>query len=135
MATDNSLYILETQELRKATILKLAGDILVTRYKFDVQIEEADAAEIDEAHMNMCRGKDVYVIADLQKGKTNISKEAEEYFTTKGRMVPYIKGVALVMDSKPSIFANFLMKLHNTIYPTKSFGSLEDAVKWIDKQG
>ncbi len=128
------LKVTATQELSKATIMRAEPDLLITRYRFDVVIDEADAEKIDEAHTQMCLGKEVFIIVDLQKGLTKISKEAEEFFTKKGKMVPYIKGVALVDNSKSSFFANFLLKLHNFIYPTKSFSNLEDAARWIDTQ-
>jgi len=134
MKTTTALKVAERQELSKATIMRVDPDILITRYRFDVVIDERDAKIIDEAHVQMCQGKDVFIIVDLEKGLTKISKSAEDFFSKKGQMLPYIKAVALVDGTKSSFFANFLLKLHNFIYPTKSFLSVEDAVSWINDQ-
>lgn len=126
--------VVDKVNLKKATIMFAIPDILITRYKFNVTIDEEDAKKIDETHMALSGGREVYVVVDLREGQTTISKEAEQFFTTKGRMVPHIKAVALIQATNPSIFSRFLEKFYNTVYSTKTFGSVDAALTWLDKQ-
>lgn len=121
-------------ELEKATIELLNPDILITRYKSKVTISERDAAEIDNAHLTMSQGNDMFIIVDLTFGNAEISHAAEEFFIYKGKMIPYIKGIAIVSNNKSSFFAKLFSKSSKTLYPTKEFITFEDAYKWFDSE-
>ena len=120
-------------ELQKASVEKLDPDILITRYKDGGSITETDAKEIDSCHLTMSQGNDMFIIVDLTFGSVKIHAEAEEYFIYKGRMIPYIKGIAIVSKSKSSFFAKLFSKSSKTLYPTKEFITFEDAYIWFDK--
>jgi hypothetical protein len=121
-------------ELKKASIERIDPDILITRYKEGVKIDEEDAKEIDASHLTMSQGNDMFIIVDLTFGSAKISDEAEEFFVFKGRMIPYIKGIAIVSKHKSSFFAKLFGKSSKTLYPTKEFITFEDAKKWIENQ-
>lgn len=121
-------------ELKKASIERVDPDILITRYKDGVEIDEEDAKDIDASHLTMSQGNDMFIIVDLTFGSAKISDKAEEYFVFKGRMIPYIKGIAIVSKSKSSFFAKLFGKSARTLYPTKEFITFEDATKWINNQ-
>jgi len=120
-------------ELQKASVEKIEPDILVTRYKDGVSITENDAKEIDSCHLTMSQGNDMFIIVDLTFGSIKIHAEAEEYYVYKGRMIPYIKGIAIVSKVKSSFFAKLFGKSSKTLYPTKEFITFEDAYAWFDK--
>lgn len=123
----------EVIELKKATIEKVSPTILVTRYKDGVEILEADAKEIDAAHFDMSQGRDMFLMVDLTFGEATIKDEAEEYFVFKGKMIPYIKGIAIVSRHKSSFFNRLFGKQSKTLYPTKEFNTFEDAKDWLNK--
>ena len=120
-------------ELQKAAIERVAPDVLITRYKDGVEITEEDAREIDSSHLTMAQGNDMFIIVDLTYGRAKINDKAEEYFVYKGRMIPYIKGIAIVSRTKSSLFTKLFGKASKTLYPTKEFITFEDAHKWLNK--
>ena len=119
-------------ELNKATVELQEPDILITRYKNDVSISEKDATEIDNAHLTMSQGNDMFIVVDLTFGNANIGADAEEYFIYKGKMIPYIKGIAIVSNHRSSFFAKLFSKSSKTLYPTKEFITFEEAYKWFN---
>ena len=120
-------------ELQKASVEKQDPDILITRYKDGVTISEADAKEIDASHLTMSQGNDMFIIVDLTFGDAVISSEAEEYFVYKGKMIPYIKGIAIISKQKSSFFAKLFAKSAKTLYPTREFITFEEAHDWFKK--
>ncbi|OIQ36136.1 MAG: hypothetical protein BM555_03270 [Crocinitomix sp. MedPE-SWsnd] len=120
-------------ELKKASVEKQDPDVLITRYRDGVSISEADAKEIDGAHLTMSQGNDMFIIVDLTFGDAQISSEAEEYFVYKGKMIPYIKGIAIISKHKSSFFAKLFGRSTKTLYPTKEFITFEEAQDWFKK--
>ena len=120
-------------ELQKASIEKIDPDILVTRYRGGANVTEDDAKEIDSCHSTMSHGNDMFVIVDLTFGSIKIQAEAEEYYVCKGRMIPYIKGTAIISKNKSSFFTKLFGKSSKTLYPTKEFITFEDAHIWFEK--
>ncbi|MBD3636023.1 MAG: STAS/SEC14 domain-containing protein [Crocinitomicaceae bacterium] len=122
----------EHVQLTKAEVQRIDPDILVTKYRPKAEITIEDAREIDNAHITMSQGNDMYIIADMTEGSATVTKEAEEYFVYKGKMIPYTKGVAIVTSSKSSIFSRLFGASTRTLYPTKEFTSVDDARAWLD---
>jgi hypothetical protein len=120
-------------ELKKASVEKQDPDILITRYKDGVSISEDDAKEIDGAHLAMSQGNDMFIIVDLTFGSSEISSDAENFFVYHGKMIPYIKGIAIVSKTKSSFFSRLFGKSSKTLYPTKEFITFEEAVSWFSK--
>ena len=121
-------------ELDKAVIERLADDVLVTRYKDGMTIDEKDAMEIDQTSLFMSQGREIFVLVDMAGIKNKITVKASEYFTRKGKMIPHTRAVGLVIDA---LTAKLTSKVHQQIYrplyPTKIFSSREDAINWFDE--
>ena len=128
----NPLIMKDLVELQKTSIEKIDPDILITRYKGEVDIDEDDAREIDGTHCVLSQGEDMFIIVDMTIGETRIHDSAEKFFIGKGLMVPYIKGMAIVCKSKSSFLTKFFKRSPKTLYPTKEFVTFEDAYTWID---
>lgn len=123
----------EHLELTKVSITNLGNDVLLTKYKDKVKITEADAMEIDGAQLTISQGKDVCIIADLLAGNPIISKDAEDYYINKGRMIPLTKALALVTGHKSSFFGRVFGKSSKALYPTKEFSTVEEAQAWLER--
>lgn len=119
-------------ELEKAIVEKIDQDVLVTRYRSNTDITVQDAQEIDNAHLTMAQGGDVFIIADLSIGSTRIAKSAQDYFIRKGRMIPYTKGIAIVSHQKSTFFTRLFKGMSRTLYPTKEFSTFDEASAWIN---
>src|SRR5690606_27666074 len=122
----------EFVQLKKAIIHKPAPDVLMTSYKSDVHITEEDAMEIDQAHLTMAQGSDMFVLVDLAATNPGFDKAAEDYFVHKGKMIPFTKAIAIVTEHKSSFFARVFGVATRTLYPTKEFDSIEKATVWFD---
>lgn len=121
-------------ELEKATIEKLNDDVLITIYKHGGIVELEDAVEIDNTHFELCNGREVYTIVDMGGIENKVTKKAQEFYTKKGKMIPYIKAVGLVMDGLSNrLMARFYMSLYKPYYPTKIFSSRSRALKWFEE--
>ncbi|MEX1000801.1 MAG: hypothetical protein WDZ35_01660 [Crocinitomicaceae bacterium] len=120
-------------ELKKASLQKIGEDVLLTQYKSGFKISEADAKEIDGAHLTMSQGNDVFIIADFTATDVSFEKSAEAYFVKKGKMIPYTKGIAIVTNKKSSFFDKLFATAKKTLCPTKEFDSMSAAVAWIDE--
>ena len=123
----------EHVELEKAVIERVDPDILVTRYRTNAEITERDAEEIDNAHLSMSQGHEMFIIADMTVGNANIDKSAQDYFINKGRMIPYTKAIAIVSKQRSNIFNRLFGSSTKTLYPTKEFTSVEAANKWFEE--
>ena len=119
-------------EMKKVTLSKVDDDTLMTRYKPEATISESDAQEIDNAHLTMSQGSDVFIIADFSADKVKIEKAAEEYFINKGKMIPFTKGIAIISSQKRSFFDKLFSRTRKTLYPVKEFDSVERAMSWIE---
>jgi hypothetical protein len=116
-------------ELSKAHVEKVEDDVLFTQYKTGSEITEADAREIDGAHITMSQGGDMFVIVDKRAKDSKVDKSAEEYFNRKAKMVPYTKAVAVITEHKAGFLGRFMKKF---MYPYKEFKSEEEAKAWIN---
>lgn len=117
---------LDTAEITKEE------DVLITTYKPGVTVSQKDAFEIDNAHLTLCGGSDVYVLVNL-KDDVKIDLQAKEFFAHKGKMLAYTKAVAIVGSEKNrgNFFAKLFKRSHFW-YDVKKFKSEEDAMKWFD---
>ena len=122
----------EHVELEKAIVEKIDLDILITKYRPNASINEVDAEKIDNAHIDMSQGNEMFIVADITASQAQIKKSAEEYFIHKGKMIPYTKAIAIVTNHKSSIIEKLFSGNSKTLYPTKEFSSLDEAQKWFD---
>ncbi|MBN4072658.1 hypothetical protein JYT74_01330 [Crocinitomix catalasitica] len=126
--------MLDFYNLDKATIEKVAEDILSTKYIRDGIIEEKDAIEIDQTHHYMAQGREVFTLVDMTDGEIKLSAKANEYFSKKAKMIPNIKAVGLIMGNFTSkMKQKFQLQLYKPLYPTKIFNTREEALAWFDE--
>jgi hypothetical protein len=126
--------MLDSYDLEKATIQKLAADVLCTKYTTEGTIEEKDAIEIDQTHHYMAQGNEVFTLVDMTEAEVKMSSKANDYFSKKAKMVPNIKAVGLVMNNLSSkIKQKFQMQLYKPLYPTKIFSNRQDALDWFEE--
>jgi hypothetical protein len=118
-------------ELKTVSIKKVEEDIIHNQYKSGIELSVNEAEEIDNVHITMCQGQDCFIIADFTGGNISFDKSAEEYFTSKGRMIPYTKGIAIVAPPKKSTLLSKVFNKSKTWYPTKECQTLEEAHEWI----
>ena len=124
---------MELVELRTAFIERLADNMLCTRYKRGFIIEEADAKEIDEVQFQMTGGIETLLVVDILGIKNRVSKNAKEFFTKKGKMLPFTKGVGIVQEEDQSnLTTSFLTNWIKPIYPTKTFQTRKEAIDWLN---
>lgn len=120
-------------ELEKGTIQRKDGDLIVTTYKKGAVIDLIDAKEIDRIYTTMAQGQEVFSLVDLRAKDSDLTNEAQTYFSRKALIAPNIKGAAIVIDGVRSrIVARFYIQYFKPLYPTKIFGSIEEAEKWFD---
>ncbi|MEX1000800.1 MAG: hypothetical protein WDZ35_01655 [Crocinitomicaceae bacterium] len=119
-------------QLPKASVEKVDQDVLLTFFKPNTKILERDAAEIDGAHLSISQGGDMFVMVDMTAGGARMHPSAEDYFEIKGKMVPYIKAVAVVKEPKKSILFKLFKRPNRLIFPKKEFSSREAAQAWFD---
>lgn len=117
-------------ELEKASVLKEGQDVLITEYKSYTEILEEDAREIDGAYLSMSQGSDMFVIIDFSKGNTKVQKNAEDYLTRNGKMVPYTKAMAIVKEQKGWRLSRMIGK--RFVFPYREFRNKEAALAWIE---
>lgn len=124
---------MELVELRTAFIERLADNMLCTRYKRGFIIEEEDAKEIDDIQFQMTGGKETLLVVDILGIKNRVSKNAKEFFTKKGKMLPFTKGVGIVQEEDQSnLTTSFLTNWIKPIYPTKIFQTRKEAIDWLN---
>jgi hypothetical protein len=120
-------------ELEKGTILRKDGDTIVTTYKKGAIVDLIDAKEIDRIYTTMAQGQDVFSLVDLRAAGSDLTNEAQTYFSRKALIVPNIKGAAIVIEGVRSrIVARFYIQYFKPLYPTKIFGNIDEAVKWFE---
>jgi hypothetical protein len=121
-------------ELPKASVEKLQPDVLITQYRSGAEIKEEDAVEIDGTQMSMSQGGEVFVMVDMTAKGSKIDRTADFYFSYKGKMVPYIKALAVIKENKSSFLARLfgMNKPTRALFPKKEFTDAEAAQKWFD---
>ncbi|MEZ4922634.1 MAG: hypothetical protein R2780_05620 [Crocinitomicaceae bacterium] len=121
-------------ELPKASVEKLDPDVIITHYKSGAEIHEEDAVEIDGAHLSMSHGGEMFLMVDMTAKGSKVDRSAEFYFNYKGKMVPYIKALAVVRDGKSNLFSKLfnLNKSNRALFPMKEFTDAESAKRWFD---
>ena len=125
---------MESVELRTAFIERLSDNMLCTRYKRGFIIEEEDAKEIDDIQFQMTGGKETLLVVDILGIDNRVSKDAKEFFTKKGKMLPHTKGVAIVQaEDQSNLTTSFLSNWIKPIYPTESFQTKKEAIEWLQK--
>ena len=124
----------ESIDLDTAIIQRYSDSILITKYKNGSVVHLEDAIEIDNTHFELSHGNEVFTIVDMGGIENKVTNRAQEYFTKKGKMIPRIKAVGLVMDGVSNrLMARFYMSLYKPYYPTKIFSSRKRAIEWFDK--
>lgn len=122
----------DSVELRTAFVEQLGDNIICVHYKEGFVIEESDAKEIDDMQYLMSGGKDILLMVDIFGVKNQVSKSAKEFFTKKGKMLPFTKGVAIVQkDVQTNLSTGFFSSWFKPLYPTKVFQTRKDAVEWF----
>lgn len=119
-------------DLPKAQIEILEGDILCIRYKDGFEVGIEDAREIDQIQFDLCAGKKVAILVDINQVSNTVTKEAKNYFNNKGKMLRQTKGVAIFQkDKQKNLRTNLWAELLRPLYLTKSFENREAALKWL----
>ena len=120
-------------EFDKATIKRLDGDVLQTVYKKGAVMDLIDAKELDSVLVTMAQGQEVFSLVDLTAPDADLTNDAQSYFSRKARIVPSIKAAGIVINSvRARIVARFYIQYFKPLYPTKIFGSTEEALRWFD---
>ena len=119
-------------ELPTVSVKKIDDDILLNVYKKGVELSENDAMEIDNVHITMSQGKDVFIIADFSKGTSTYDDSAEKFFVNKGKMIPFTNAIAIISNPKKSSFLTKIFASNRTYYPVKEVDSIEEAKAWFE---
>ena len=106
-------------------------DVLVTKYKANALISEEEAQLIDQAHITLASGQDMFIIVDFRNEGVSILDGAKDYFLHKGKMMPYTKAVAILGDIKSRGLLHKLLGRSKTWYEVRKFGSAEEAHQWF----
>ena len=121
-------------EIDCATIRKIADDIIVLENKDDVDIELADAVQINEAYEKLANGDPVYSILNSAQSFNNFSKEAQDYLA---RTAPFVQAnllaaSAIVVTNLPNrLLAKFFVNFYKPAYPIKITANLQEAETWL----
>ena len=113
-----------------ATITK-NQDVIIIRYKPNTVITEEEAKRIDQIHMTIASGKDMFIIVDLRDEGISIQNEAKDFFLHKGTMIPFTKAVAILGDLKGRGIIHKLLGRSKTWYEVKKFKSMDQAMNWF----
>ncbi len=121
-------------EIDCATIRKIADDIIVLENKDDVDIELADAVQINEAYEKLANGVPVYSILNSAQSFNNFSKDAQDYLA---RTAPFVQAnllaaSAIVVTNLPNrLLAKFFVNFYKPAYPIKITANLQEAETWL----
>jgi hypothetical protein len=120
-------------ELTHVSITKTSDDVIHNYYKPGIELGEKQAIEIDNVHLILAQGNDMFIIADFSRGGISLDKSAQEFFTKKGRMIPYTKGIAIIDGPNKRSFLSKLFSKNKTWYPFKEVESVEEANSWFEE--
>jgi hypothetical protein len=110
-----------------------ASDVILTRFKSDKLVSLEDAKEIDRLLMKMANGKSYYFISDALDASSNMTSDAQKYFSRFSDISKYNIGMAILLNNLPvRLTASIFIKFHKPIYPAKIFGDYKAAMNWID---
>ncbi|MBL7899076.1 MAG: hypothetical protein JNJ99_11115 [Crocinitomicaceae bacterium] len=114
-------------------IIQRVDDIIITTYKKEAVLDLIDAKEFDAAYVSFSQGKEVFYISDLTAPNADLTNDAQAYFSRKARIVPNIKAAAIIINTlRGRLVARFYIQYFKPLYPTKIFGSVEEAQQWFE---
>lgn len=120
-------------ETNEVLVTKIDEDIIVTTYKEGAVLDLIDARELDSVYVTMSQGNDVFYLVDLTAPDADLTNDAQAYFSRKARIVPNIKAAGIVISTfKGRIVARFYIQYFKPLYPTKIFGSVDEAKNWFE---
>ncbi|MBL4710589.1 MAG: hypothetical protein JKY48_19350 [Flavobacteriales bacterium] len=132
------VLIIKTVFTSVGKVEKFDSDLIVVTYNDNVSINLVEAIEIDMICFDLSNQKNTFLITDVRNIHSNMSNEAQNFFSKKGKLLPYIKGLVILLNNLPiRLIARFYIQFHKPIYPTKIYATKEEAFKWfksIDKQ-
>lgn len=114
------------------SIRKINDDTIYNLYKPGIVLSAKDAEEIDNVHLTIAQGNDMFIIADFSQGDVSFDRSAEEFFMNKGHMIPYTRAIGIISNPKKQSLFSKLFRRNKTWYPFKEFDSVESAEKWFE---
>ena len=120
-------------ELEKGSIQRKDEDVIITTYKAGAIVDLIDAKEIDRIYITMAEGQEIFSLVDLTAENSDLTNEAQAFFSRRAFIVPHVKGAAIVISGVRSrIVARFYIQYFKPLYPTKICSSIEEALNWFD---
>ncbi len=124
----------ESTNTEVATIKKLDKDVIKTTYKTGVSVEIQHAKEIDNIYLDLSKGEPVYSIVHAVGIHSNMTNEAQKFFSKENGMVQKINGAGIILSNLPiRLLARFYIQFYKPKYPTKIFNTEQDAIKWFEE--
>lgn len=110
-------------------IYKLSEGILYVIYKH-IEVDLPMAVYIVKDRLELQKGQILPVLCDIRQIK-GITKAARVYLSLEGSA--FIKAVAFIVDSPLSdSLSAFYLQTSNPIIPTKAFGELDSALRFLE---
>ena len=109
------------------------ADTFLIRFKSDKLVGIQEAKIMNDKLMSLANGKSFYFIVDALNVQSNMTTEAQKYFSKESEIAHYNLGMGILLNNLPiRLTASVFMKFHKPIYPTKIFSNYADALRWID---
>jgi hypothetical protein len=119
-----------TQQLDIA-YLEYANNILYVRVQEGLILDKRDMERLLKAAIEMVKGEKYYALIDTSSN-ANSTTEAREYYS-KSEYSKYRFADAFVVDSLPMrLMVNFYIKINQPLVRTKMFGTVKEAVQWLE---
>lgn len=97
-------------------------------------IRKEEAKIVADDIIELCDGVPHPFITNGLGISIRMNKDARDFFASYRPLIKVRKGQAILVNNTPSkLLANFYIKYHQPLKPTKIFTKFDDAIKWINK--
>jgi hypothetical protein len=123
----------EIVDLKKCQLIRLDANIVVLRFKNDIEFEEQDAKDAQNVLVNMFEDTYYLMLVDARDIFGTISHDARQFFAKDTRVLDKRKAEALLVNSTANyLIAKFYMQFHKPNNPIKVFKDYDKAIGWLE---
>lgn len=115
-----------------SALIELEDDFIHIRFTDMSIIGLDEAKQVADDIIELCDGTPYPFITNGLGITIRMNKNARDFFASYEPLVKVRKSQALLVNNTPSkLLANFFIKYHKPVNPTKIFTKYDEALKWI----
>lgn len=112
--------------------IELIDGYIHVRFKDLSIIDLEEAKKVSNLIIELCKGTPYPFITNGLGITIRMNNDARDFFATFPPLTKVRKAQALLVNNMPSkLLANFFIKYHKPVNPTKIFTDMDSALKWI----